>query len=420
MEDTAGYGAPDPPNTEENGIVESRLGLWILANLEDGPSHAQRTFQSNIALAENLVISLLSDKSTHCEGFQVTDVLRRSLYFDFNHRAKTQNALLNLTDLDDSEDRIETYILWTYTQNVEITMLLVDELWPTALEGCLDMLIWLISLSHEPDRILCYALERRIWDLLDHSEGGLYEHNVKTLASFDRFIDLLYYQEMKNKYLSHLRYTAAKWVVLRSDEFFTRSSFMRELLQRFPGFKYTFAKVWVNTWRTRLPHGWVDTLHKVPIRVTAVDTDSDDPADFDGFNAWEQDENRQMLDPDYVQPNSEQPKPAPTHDLGHPNLRFFFFNGEGAPTEQKSVRFEAQGLHDLHVLAELATRRMESPENWSVSDGSSGLENGSSYELSPQNTALMPDEDLAPLQQYAVRSNLISELDDEINAEDGL
>jgi hypothetical protein len=216
-----------------------------------------------------------------------------------------------------------------------------------------------------------------------------------------------------------LRYTAARWVVLRSDEFFTRSSFMRELLQRFPGFKYTFAKVWVSTWRTRLPHGWVDTLHKVPIRVTAVDTDSDDPADFDGFNAWDQDAKRQMLDPDYVQPNSEQPNPAPTDDFEQPDLRFLFFNGEGASTEQKSVRFAMEGLHDLHVLAGLATRRIESPENWSVSDSGSSLEDGSSYELSPHNLAFMLDEDFAPLQQYTVGSNFIPELDGQMNGEDG-
>lgn len=62
MEDTAACSATEPPYSEERGVVESRVGRWILANLEDGPRHAQRIFQSNIAREDNLVISLLSER----------------------------------------------------------------------------------------------------------------------------------------------------------------------------------------------------------------------------------------------------------------------------------------------------------------------------------------------------------------------
>lgn len=291
-------------------------------------------------------------------------------------------------------------------------MVLVDDLWPTALEGCLDMLIWLTILGQNSDKSLYLALDRRIGDLLPRQEEGLYEDNVDTLASFDRFFDLLYYQEMKNDELSGLRYIVAQWVVYKSDTLLQRSAFMRRLLQRYPGFKYTFAKVWVNIRHTRLLHGWVDILDKVPIHVTAVATDSDDPADFDGFNAWEQDRQRQSLDPDYVPPNL-----APTYKTEQPNLRFLFFNGEKEPAEEKNVRFVVESPHDLHTLSGLGARRLESPENWSVSSSSS-LESASSYELQPQRMAWMLEEEFEPLQEYSVRSNFMPELDDQMDAED--
>jgi hypothetical protein len=173
--------------------------------------------------------------------------------------------LLSLVGEDLSEDRIETYIFWTYTHNVEITTLLIDEIWPTALEGSLDMLIWLIILNQDPDSMLRDALERRIRELFPFQEGVLYEQSGSTLTSMERFFDLLYYQEMKNDALSGLRQAVIRWVVYKSDELLQRSTFVRKLLQRFPGFKYMFAKAWADIRRTHLPHRWADALHGEPI-----------------------------------------------------------------------------------------------------------------------------------------------------------
>lgn len=275
--------------------------------------------------------------------------------------------MLRLSGDGVSEDRIETYIFWTYTRNIEITMLLIDKLWPTALEGSLDMLIWLISTNHAPDYKLGAALERRIKEILTHQIEGLHEQKSSTLTSLESFFVLLYYQEMKNSALSGLREAVAQWMVCNSDELFQKPTFARSLLQTLPGLKYMFAKAWVGIRRTRLPHRWVDALRGEPISSIAVATDSDEPADFDGFDAWEQSAKRRELDPGF-------------NDKGAP---------DPTPPQTKSVRFLENNYSKVDPLADLMRRRYVSPSPQLSISSDSSFGKGESTDLTAYQLAVL-------------------------------
>ncbi|KEF62819.1 uncharacterized protein A1O9_00792 [Exophiala aquamarina CBS 119918] len=252
----------------------------------------------------------------------------------------THQSLLSLAGEGVCEDRIETYIFWTYTCNVETTLLLINNLWPTALEGSLDMLIWLISIEQNPYSMLLDRLRRRIKEFFPRQVERLHEQSGSTLTSLKRFFDLLYYQEMTNPSLSGLRQHVAKWMVCHSDELLQRSPLVRSLLRMLPGFKYMFAKAWAEIRPTRLPHRWVDALEGKSIRSIAIATASDDPADFDGFDAWEQSAKRRKLDPSY-----DEKKPAL----------------DPAPTQTKSVRFLESNYPRVDPLTDLMRPRYTSP-----------------------------------------------------------
>lgn len=302
--------------------------------------------------------------------------------------------MLSLVGEDLSEDRIETYVFWTYTHNAEITTLLIDELWPTALEGSLDMLIWLIIMNQDPDSVLRYALEQRVRELFPLQEEALYEPKGSTLTSLERFFDLLYYQEMKNDALSGLRQAVIRWVVYKSDDLLQTSMFVTSLLQRFPGFKYMFAKAWADIRRTHLPHGWADALEGQSIRSIAVITDSDDPADFDGFDAWEQRAQRQNLDPGWITiPSVVNTK----------------------PTQGKSVRFMEGDQPNVDPLPTLMAHQGDSPRSLSTSNSSFGL--GESLDLSSYQLAFALRGGLQPLSTDGLGSHHLPEATEPMEAE---
>jgi hypothetical protein len=51
----------DSPHDEERGVDESKLGSWILANLEGGQGHAQKMFERHTARDEDFILPLLYD-----------------------------------------------------------------------------------------------------------------------------------------------------------------------------------------------------------------------------------------------------------------------------------------------------------------------------------------------------------------------
>ena len=114
---------------------------------------------------------------------------------------------------------------------------------------------------------------------------------------------------MKNSALVALREAVARWMVRNSDNLLQKSNFVKGLLQTLPGLKYIFAQAWVGIHRTRLPHRWVDALKGQSIHSIAVATDSNEPSEFDGFDAWEQSEKRREFDPGF---EDKQPVPEPT------------------------------------------------------------------------------------------------------------
>lgn len=61
MDEITPCSARDSAHDEENGVVESKLGPWILANLEGGQGHVQRTFERHTVLDEDFVLPLLYD-----------------------------------------------------------------------------------------------------------------------------------------------------------------------------------------------------------------------------------------------------------------------------------------------------------------------------------------------------------------------
>lgn len=59
MDEIAACSAGVSPHDEERGVVESKLGPWILTSLEGGHDHVQRTFERHIMRDEDFVLPLL-------------------------------------------------------------------------------------------------------------------------------------------------------------------------------------------------------------------------------------------------------------------------------------------------------------------------------------------------------------------------